>query len=732
MTETVWIILSIALLCCTCVFVPALGGKGFNANGEKDNGKLRVCFVEGRGSYKKATKNCPILKAKSNIECIIGADRTDCMRRISKGTAHFGVFSPEDLIAAKWAGLDVLVTSEMRFNDDPFQFEVVAVVANDANINTVHDLRGSRFCHPGQDMEQYWTDVLANYLESTMVARECEEDLSPLESKIKATSQFFGPSCKPGSWVRDPVEDAVLKKRYPSLCEACYNPSTCNRNDKYWGRMGPLYCLSSGDGQVAWVRLGDARAHFGLSGLPAESDPKMYSYLCIDGHLQPLSNPTPCVWVAQPWPAVAAKREYAPAVQLLLEHLNHNDEESWENALLNILETYHTNIKQLDTTITIEDYLEQAVGFTSAYSFPSCNPPRAIVYCTTSLIQHSKCSWLQEVADVYGIEPNLQCIREVNLDRCMEFVQHNASDVVFVGENDRIRAERQYNLNPILYEFAKQKIDRYTVVAVVKNDSDIYNFNDLYKKRACFPSFEGAAYLSVLETIRHTRGITNEDESYTSNEVSDYFSENSCTWAPHSAHCKNEYAGDEGALNCLKDNRGDVAFVDMAALQDYVGMTVATNDTKQSINLNSNYKLICPYGRNEKPEEFCYLHWSSRGYLMINNQAKTLRKNEIYNTFREMDRLFGKYYENHVLPFGMFGPYDRQNNVIFHDRTETLRGIDEMQRVRTPRYLEQSIRNYTTVSEQLQLKQIQNSATTHQLDSMHLFVAIFTIVYLYV
>lgn len=47
----------------------------------------------------------------------MGLDRLDCLRRISKGTAHFGVFSPEDLIAAQWAGVDVLITSEMRFND---------------------------------------------------------------------------------------------------------------------------------------------------------------------------------------------------------------------------------------------------------------------------------------------------------------------------------------------------------------------------------------------------------------------------------------------------------------------------------------------------------------------------------------------------------------------------------------------------------------------------------------
>lgn len=73
--------------------------------------------MEARGTYRKSTKNCPILESKSNIKCVIGTDRLDCMRRISKGTAHFGVFTPEELVAAKWSGADVLITSEMRFND---------------------------------------------------------------------------------------------------------------------------------------------------------------------------------------------------------------------------------------------------------------------------------------------------------------------------------------------------------------------------------------------------------------------------------------------------------------------------------------------------------------------------------------------------------------------------------------------------------------------------------------
>lgn len=430
----------------------------------------------------------------------------------------------------------------------------------------------------------------------------------------------------------------------------------------------------------------------------------MYSYLCLDGHLQPLSTKSPCVWVAQPWPAVAVKREHASTVQLLLEHLNHNDESSWQNALLSLLETYHVNIKQLDTTIPIGDYLDQATGFSSAYSFPQCNPPRSIVYCTTSLVAHAKCSWLQEVAGVYGIEPNIQCIRENNLDQCMESTQHRASDVVLVDESERLRAEHSFGLSPILYEFAKEKSDRYTVVAVVKSSSDIYNFADLYEKKVCLPRFEGAAYLSVLETIRHHRSVTNDLTTYSERELIDYFDDGSCIWAPNTPNCPEKYAGDEGAIRCVEENHGDVAFVDMAVFQQFIA---ANNKTHL-------YKLICPFGRTKAPTELCYLHWASRGYLMVSNQTSLLRQNEIYNSMRDMDRLFGKYYESHILPFAMYGIYDRQPNIMFHDRTDALRSVSEMNKDRTPRFLETTITNYSMVMHQRH-RDVGNSAAFHSL-----------------
>lgn len=88
--------------------------------------------------------------------------------------------------------------------------------------------------------------------------------MSLAESRIKASAEFFGPSCKAGPWVPDRIQDRNLKNRYPKLCELCYNPLTCGKGDKYWGRRGPLYCLTGGNGEVAWARLDDVKSHFGV------------------------------------------------------------------------------------------------------------------------------------------------------------------------------------------------------------------------------------------------------------------------------------------------------------------------------------------------------------------------------------------------------------------------------------------------------------------------------------
>ncbi|KPJ21565.1 hypothetical protein RR48_00500 [Papilio machaon] len=83
--------------------------------------------------------------------------RLDCLRRISKGTVDFGVFSPEDLVAARWANVDVLVTNELRDRDKQFERSVVAVVNRrilpDSAAPLTSILRNSSLCHPGVGLD---------------------------------------------------------------------------------------------------------------------------------------------------------------------------------------------------------------------------------------------------------------------------------------------------------------------------------------------------------------------------------------------------------------------------------------------------------------------------------------------------------------------------------------------------------------------------------------------------
>lgn len=124
----------------------------------------RICTVDGRGIFKRAAQYCPQLDTEdSNIECVVGVDRLDCLRRISKGKADFAVLTPEDLLAALNLRVDVLVTNEMRFiQTEPYEYQIVAVVNKHSEINNIYDIEGKKLCHPGYGHETEWTTVLAN------------------------------------------------------------------------------------------------------------------------------------------------------------------------------------------------------------------------------------------------------------------------------------------------------------------------------------------------------------------------------------------------------------------------------------------------------------------------------------------------------------------------------------------------------------------------------------------
>lgn len=97
----------------------------------------------------------------------------------------------------------------------------------------------------------------------------------------------------------------------------------------------------------------------------------------------------------------------------------------------------------------------------------------------------------------------------------------------------------------------------------------MFNFSsDLEGRVACFPSYEGAAFSSVVGTL-HQLKLTSDN---CTSSVRDYFDKTSCLGNRKSKYCRSEYLEDAGALNCLK-NHGEVAFMNLETFKNLTGMT---------------------------------------------------------------------------------------------------------------------------------------------------------------
>ncbi|KAK4882805.1 hypothetical protein RN001_006124 [Aquatica leii] len=634
--------------------------------------KYQVCVVDGRGSFRKAAKYCPVLDGPdSKVECVIGLDRLDCLRKISKGKADFSVFAAEDLVAASNLQVEVLVTNEMRYTNDVYEYEVVAVVDNDANIKTRYDLRDKRFCHPGYGYEADWTQILSNYLEVSVVPQTCNSALTLTENRISASSKYFKSACKAGPWVNDPVLDQQLKNKYPNLCALCNTPSVCSMDDKYWGRRGPLLCLTDGVGDITWARLDDVRSHFGITPGSAVANPNDYSYLCQDGTTVPVNSTSkPCVWVAKPWPVVATKRTSAQEIQEFISSLSHSDNNSWQSALLNLIETYHLTIQAVKPIEAIESYLARANGFLSAYSFPGCHPPRTIKMCTTNNLENAKCSWLREAANVYGVEPDIDCLKADNKSHCMEGMVNNLVDIVVLPPDMVNEAKTKYNLKTLFYETAADENDKYVTVAVVRANSNIKSFGDLKGKKACFPKYDGISWNSVVHTLNSKKLL---QTCPFAKGMADFFSASCVPGLPNGEYprmsmmCKSGmYDGDYGAMRCLTHANGDVAFVSKYTFESYF------KDLKQKGDLQidaKDYKILCENNTD------CHLSWSPPGQAMIRSNQSSLWIKDTLDVFLQMDVLFGKNFKSLTTPFTLFGLFDGKPDVLFHDATGKLRDV---------------------------------------------------------
>ncbi|KAK9878957.1 hypothetical protein WA026_003776 [Henosepilachna vigintioctopunctata] len=254
-----------------------------------------------------------------------------------------------------------------------------------------------------------------------------------------------------------------------------------------------------------------------------------------------------------------------------------------------------------------------------------------------------------------------------NTTHCMDAVHRHFADVVVVDPDLLNLARNSYQLKTLFYETVRDE-NKYLTVAVSKRNSGFSSLEDLEGTKACFPMYDGVAWNTVAYTLKKNNLLPTCPEI---EGMANFFGQ-SCvpglvkneSYESLNGNC-DEFKGDDGAIRCLLQDVGSVAFVSKNSLKNFI-----SDSTRNKKNATiKDFKIIC-----EDPDsEDCILSWAPVGHAMIRKNTSDLWMKDTLDVFFAIDSLFGKNYKSLTAPFTLFGTFNGKSNLLFHDVTLKFR-----------------------------------------------------------
>ncbi|XP_022255869.1 transferrin-like isoform X1 [Limulus polyphemus] len=192
------------------------------------------------------------------------------------------------------------------------------------------------------------------------------------------------------------------------------------------------------------------------------------------------------------------------------------------------------------------------------------------------------------------VMPNyVTCVKGQDKLSCMDLISNGRADLVNVGPEDLYVGMTHYDLGPLAMEvMANGEPYRARVVAVVRKSLKLDHLSDLRGKKSCHGHMNDVVGWHVPVTTLFSSGVMNADSRGILYSVTDFF-QGSCVpgiWSSdpqldtrlknthrrlcsscHNSSCTTDqiYAGEEGALYCLLDGKGDIAFSTVQIARDF-------------------------------------------------------------------------------------------------------------------------------------------------------------------
>lgn len=291
-------------------------------------------------------------------------------------------------------------------------------------------------------------------------------------------------------------------------------------------------------------------------------------------------------------------------------------------------------------------------------------PVNQMRLCVTSNPEMQKCIKMKTALEAQLLKPEMQCFKGQSHIHCMYAIQAGTADVAMLDASDIYTAGLHHDLVPIISEVYNLQEAEYYVVAVAREEDDNTDLTYLRGKNTCHTGINMAAgWVYPLAYLISNGWI----RSYGCNSIraaAEYFSK-SCvpgalsteynTDVPYDNMCDlchgasyrycrrdaaEDYFGYTGALRCLVEGGGDVAFVKHTTVME-------NSDGKRREwwarnTLTGDLELLCPDGKLKK--EFYVRLASIFLVILIQNkniflQALALRLMNTKNVILELLKL---------------------------------------------------------------------------------------------
>ncbi|XP_048019488.1 transferrin-a [Megalobrama amblycephala] len=204
-----------------------------------------------------------------------------------------------------------------------------------------------------------------------------------------------------------------------------------------------------------------------------------------------------------------------------------------------------------------------------------------VKWCVKTQNEQKKCEHLASKS------ADLECHLRPSITECMKSIQNGEADAVTAdGKDIYLGGLHPYGLRPIIAE--KYKKECCYAVAVVKSDAN-FNINELRGKKSCHSCSQSSGGWNIpIGRLVAEKKIPWEgpDDMALEKAVSQFFS-SSCSQSE-------TYSSDKGAFQCLKNGKGQVAFVCHDAIP---------------VSERQDYQLLCMDGSKKSVEDYkdCHL-----------------------------------------------------------------------------------------------------------------------------